>query len=41
MRLVLEPYCVSQRRAFDDFIQPLIMPWEFHTYAEVGAVLHQ
>ena len=41
MRFVLEPSCVPQRRAFDDFIQPLIMSREFHTHPEVGATLHQ
>lgn len=41
MRLVLKPQCVPERRAFNDFIRPVIMSREFHTHPEVGATLHQ
>ena len=37
----MKPSCVPKRRAFDDFIRPLIVPREFHTHPEVGATLHQ
>ena len=40
-RLVRKPQRVSQRRAFDDFVRPLIVSRKFHANAEIGAAIHQ
>jgi hypothetical protein len=37
LRLALKPECVTQRRAFDDFIRPLVVTRESHPHGEVGA----
>ena len=32
---------VAERRAFDDFAGPLVVAWEFRSYGQVRAALHQ